>query len=101
MKGRPIPTYVLTEIQEKVRSGAFQITGTARKTSMALGFDESEVIACVLSLDRRDFYKSMESEMVPGSWQDVYRPEFLGEMLYVKRSVLPTGWAIVISFKEL
>jgi len=101
MKGRPVPTYVLTEIQEKLRSGAFQITGTARRTATALGFDEKDVIACVLSLDHRDFYKSMESETVPGSWQDVYRPEFLGEMLYVKLSVLPTGWEIVISFKEL
>jgi motility quorum-sensing regulator / GCU-specific mRNA interferase toxin len=56
---------------------------------------------CLLALTAADFYKSMESEAVPGLWQDVYRPVFEGLALYVKLQIWADGLVVVISFKEL
>ena len=55
----------------------------------------------VVALQATDFYKSMASEMRPGTWQDVYRPVYLGIPLYVKLQLTPARLVVVISFKEL
>lgn len=89
MAGIRRPTYALVEIQRLVRSGAFQITNSARVGAAALGFDETAVVRCVLELTGNEFYKTMPSELVPGLWQDVYRPVFENEALYVKLADCP------------
>jgi len=43
----------------------------------------------------------MESETVPGLWQDVYRPVFEGLAMYLKLQIAFDGLVVVISFKEL
>jgi motility quorum-sensing regulator/GCU-specific mRNA interferase toxin len=101
MQGKRYPTYSLAEIQEKVRSGAFIVTRTASDTAGDLGFDEGEIVRCVLALSRTEFYKSMASQSVLGEWQDVYRPVYDGIQLYVKLQISGVGVAVVISFKEL
>lgn len=58
-------------------------------------------MACVLALTASDFYETMESDAVPGLWQDVYRPTYGLMALYVKLQIERDGDAIVISFKAL
>ena len=71
MKGKPSPTHDLTIIRERVLSGAFQLTMTALQTAADIGFGLEQVADCVVALQASDFYKSMASEMRPGTWQDV------------------------------
>ena len=101
MKGRPVPTYDLAEIQQRVRSGYFRVTASARATIIRLQLERSAASDCVLALTEADFYKSMESEAVPGLWQDVYRPMFDGLVMYVKLQIAFDGFVVMISFKEL
>ena len=95
------PTYALAEFQRRVLAGSYVVTRSAREGAAALGFDESDVIACVLALTERDFYKTMESEQFPELWQDVYRPTYRHAALYVKLQLSVIEDAVVISFKEL
>jgi hypothetical protein len=101
MKGRPVPTYDLAEVQRRVRSGYFRVTASARAATLELNLELSAASDCVLGLTTADFYKSMESEALPGLWQDVYRPLFEGLVMYVKLQIAFDGFVVVISFKEL
>jgi hypothetical protein len=101
MKGKPTPSHDLGVIRERVRSGAFQLTMSALQTAAEVGFGLDEVASCVVALEPRDFYKSMASETLPGTWQDVYRPVYVGVPLYVKLQLTPARLVVVISFKEL
>ena|SRR4028119_1862565 len=101
MGTKRIPTYDLSEIQRQVRAGRYIITRSSRDGAQLLGLDELDVVACVGALTRADFYKSMPALNLPGTWQDVYRPTYLGQALYVKLQQRVNGFAVVISFKEL
>lgn len=101
MNPKRIPTYDLAEIQRQIRAGRYLITRSSRDGAELLGLDESDVVACVGALTRADFYKSMPALELPGRWQDVYRPTYLGQALYVKLQQRVDGFAVVISFKEL
>jgi motility quorum-sensing regulator / GCU-specific mRNA interferase toxin len=46
--------------------------------------DEQAVVDAVAGLTRRDFDKSMQSDVNPVIWQDVYKPIVEGRELYVK-----------------
>jgi motility quorum-sensing regulator/GCU-specific mRNA interferase toxin len=101
MKGLPVPTYDLAEVQQRVRSGYFRVTASARATILKLSLEHSAAADCVLALTAADFYKTMESEAAPGLWQDVYRPVFGGLAMYLKLQISFDGFVVVISFKEL
>ncbi|ENU7093024.1 TPA: type II toxin-antitoxin system MqsR family toxin [Salmonella enterica] len=45
-----------------------------------------------------DFHKSMEAEKDPGYWQEVYRPTYLGQQIYLKFIVKDD--VVIVSFKE-
>jgi motility quorum-sensing regulator/GCU-specific mRNA interferase toxin len=92
------PTYDLSTLQSLVRAGHYRVTLSAKQGAVALGFDTSDIEACVLSLTMKDFYKTMAAEKIPGLFQDVYRPVYAGWEIYVKLQV--TSEAVVISFKE-
>ena len=68
MKGKQTPTYDLQVIQERVREGRVQITATAVRGAAALGISPTGILEVVLALTAADFFKSMESEKVPGLW---------------------------------
>jgi motility quorum-sensing regulator/GCU-specific mRNA interferase toxin len=89
------------EVQRRVAAGAVVITMSAREGAARASFDERDILACVLGLTPRDFYKSMAANTHPGLWQDVYRPTFEGTALYVKLQISLIDDAVVISFKEL
>jgi motility quorum-sensing regulator / GCU-specific mRNA interferase toxin len=93
-------SYDLAEIQALVGAGRYRITMSSLAGAAALGFDESDVLACVLALEPRDFYKTMPARKAPELMQDVYRPRYLGVPIYVKVQVTGDELAVVISFKR-
>jgi hypothetical protein len=95
------PTYDLERLQTLVASGLYRITESAFQGAAALELDESDILECVGMLSIGDFYKTMPSLKINGVMQDVYRPTYMKLALYVKLQELPTGVAVVISFKEL
>jgi hypothetical protein len=66
-----------------------------------LGLAPGAVLKIVRSLTATDFYKSMDSQINPGTWQDVYRPQYDGSMLYLKfGKVIDSDEFLVVSCKE-
>lgn len=96
------PHYSLAQVKDHVvRVGIDAFTMTARRNGFALGLTQTELIAAVLALTRRQFYKSMTSHYDQTLWQDVYHAQLpTGGMAYVKVSDPETGRP-VIQFKEL
>ncbi|WP_420126014.1 type II toxin-antitoxin system MqsR family toxin [Longimicrobium sp.] len=100
--GRGEPKYDLHELQRLIGQGPVSstVTLTAEAGATELSFALEAITEAVLELSPRHFYKSMESEMVPGLWQDVYHMEFRGKWLYIKLQLGPDGRAVVIQFKR-
>jgi motility quorum-sensing regulator/GCU-specific mRNA interferase toxin len=94
------PTYPLDEIQACILAGRKRVTQIAREQGNRIRFDEPMILECVLGLTPQDFHKTMPSRRFPGTWQDVYRPTFESEKLYVKVQLDPVRGAVVISFKR-
>ena len=97
------PTYPLTRVQDLVMLGRRLITGRAGRDAWELfNFDETDIEECVQQLSTSDFDKSDPSETVPGLWHDVYKPTYLGTMIYVKVQIIdmhaPKEQAVIISF---
>lgn len=78
------PSYDLAEVQALVGAGKYRITMSSLAGAAAQGFDEEDVVACVLGLEPTDFHKTMPAQKVPELMQDVYRPRYLGVRMYVK-----------------
>lgn len=97
--GDPTPvSYELEWVQHLVQSGKYLITQEAALHASELEFTEQDVVDCVLQLDLGDFYKTMESRTRPGFFQDVYRPTYCNERIYLKVQVDSCG-AVIIQFK--
>jgi motility quorum-sensing regulator / GCU-specific mRNA interferase toxin len=102
--GASTPHYPLERIQELVGTRRYMTRGIAVRGAGELGFDEKDIVDCVLALTIDDFYKPMPSEKRAGLWQDVYRPTHLGISLYVKLQIegeRPEDIAVIIQFKRL
>jgi len=94
------PHYDLPTVQSAIRlRGADAFTATALIGAQAMGLDIAQVIEVLCSMSRSDFYKSMTTHASSQIWQDVYHPETVGGMAYVKVT-LRQDRAIVIQFKE-
>jgi hypothetical protein len=100
--GRGQPTYDLHELQRLIGQGPISsvVTITAEAGATELNLAREAITEAVLELLPRHFYKSMESEVIPGLWQDVYHMEFRGRWLYIKLQMGPDGRAVVIQFKR-
>ena len=101
-QSRGTPTYDLERIQQLVGQGlvSYRVTAAARYGAAELGLSEDELVEIVLSLTPSHFYKSMESEQLPGLWQDVYHFPHGAAVLYVKLQIDPLGRAVIIQCKE-
>jgi motility quorum-sensing regulator/GCU-specific mRNA interferase toxin len=64
-----------------------------------LGFDFQGIVAVVLALTPKDFYKSMTTHADHRVWQDVYRPTTPAGPIYLKLTVIED--VLIVSFKEL
>jgi len=95
------PKYSLPEFQELFAQQHRVVTQQARRDALQLGFGSDDVEQVIAELAPSDFYKTMPAERVPGLWQDVYKPEARGIVLYVKIQIAgPVRTAVLISFKE-
>lgn len=97
------PGISLAEVHARVIAGHWHIRREAQLDAIRLGLQLS-VRLCILAMTASDFHKSMDAE--EPQWancrQDVYRPEFAGQRLYVKLQVWPLdkGFIYIVSFKE-
>lgn len=79
----------------KVRTTRSALVGAAA----ALGFDFESIIAVVMALTPKEFYKSMTTLSDHRIWQDVYRPSTQAGEVYLKLTVIED--VLIVSFKEL
>lgn len=96
------PAYDLRRVQQLVGQGPLsrRITTAAYDGARVLGIDDDGIVEAVLSLTAAGFYKSMESEVCPGLWQDVYHLTYGRFTLYIKLQIAPDGRAVVVQFKQ-
>lgn len=90
-------------MKELVRRDTYRITMRARRDARELAFDERDLLACVLGLADREFYKTMTSHRFSDRMQDVSRPSVDGRELYVKLQIVGLAHeetTVVISFKH-
>src|ERR1700712_5754400 len=93
------PHCQLSVIKALIGEGKVRSTFSALAGGAALGFDFQGIIAVVLALTPKDFYKSMTTHADHRVWQDVYRPSTLAGDVYLKLSVVDD--VLIVSFKEL
>lgn len=96
------PQYALSRVKTLVRQNAYRVTATAlRCATRDFGFIEASQLAeSVLTLEVKDFYKSMTTIEDPKLWQDVYRPRIAAMPAYVKVQIVDDT-TVVISFKSV
>jgi len=78
------------------------VTRSARQGAATLGyFDEETMVARVLRLAPREFYKSMNTYGNSKIWQDVYRTNDDNMGIYIKLQKSLDGKGVIISFRPL
>ena len=78
------------------------VTRSGRQGAAMLGyFDDESVVARVLRLAAREFYKSMTTHDNSRIWQDVYRTNDGDMGIYIKLQKSLDGKGVIISFKPL
>jgi motility quorum-sensing regulator/GCU-specific mRNA interferase toxin len=94
------PHCKLSVVHAMVRAGKLRATLSATRNAAAVGvFGIRAMGKVILSLTKRDFYKSMTTHTDHKVWQDVYHGRFNGTRLYVKLTVVED--VLIVSFKEL
>ena len=93
------PHCKLTVVKTLVEAGKVRSTYSALGGAAAMGFDFAGIVAVVMSLKPKDFYKSMTTHGDHRIWQDVYRPKTDAGEVYLKLTVVDD--VLIVSFKEL
>ena len=93
-----ISHYSLKTIKKFIAENKYVVTLSARKSYIAMGLEDDEVLAVIDDLKPMDLYKSMTSYNNHLLWQDVYHSSYEGIELYIKLQVKED--VIIISFKE-
>jgi motility quorum-sensing regulator/GCU-specific mRNA interferase toxin len=93
------PHCSLSIVKVLIHEGKIRSTFTSRTGGAAMGFDFDGIVAVVLALTHRDFYKSMTTHADHTVWQDVYRPTTRFGEVYLKLTVIDD--VLIVSFKEL
>jgi motility quorum-sensing regulator/GCU-specific mRNA interferase toxin len=94
--------YDLYELKDLLKNPATRIiTGLSRREAVSVGYaSSSDMVKRVQELRKNEIYKTMESEKVPGLWQDVYRTNDGAIQLYIKLQKSFDGKGIIIQFKR-
>jgi len=93
------PHCQLSTVKMLIQQGKVRSTFSALAGGTALGFDFDAMLAVVLALTPKDFYKSMTTHADHKIWQDVYRPTTKAGEVYLKLTVIDD--VLIVSFKEL
>lgn len=93
------PHCKLAVVKTLIEAGKVRTTRSALVGAAALGFDFESIIAVVMALTPKEFYKSMTTLSDHRIWQDVYRPSTEAGEVYLKLTVIED--VLIVSFKEL
>lgn len=93
------PHCSLPKVKSLVRAGKVRTTQAARIGANELGLEFADMLAVVLALTQKDFYKSMTTHADHKIWQDVYRASTQAGDVYLKLTVIED--VLIVSFKEL
>ena len=93
------PHCKLRVVKTIASKGNVRTTQQARLGAGALGMTFSDMIEVVMSLQPREFHKSMTTHSDHTIWQDVYRTPSKVGMVYIKLTVMSD--VLIVSFKEL
>jgi motility quorum-sensing regulator/GCU-specific mRNA interferase toxin len=93
------PHCQLPVVKALIRDGRVRATFSALSGAAALGINFDGMLAIVMALTTRDFYKSMTTYADHRVWQDVYRPSTEAGEIYLKLTVVAD--VLIVSFKEL
>jgi motility quorum-sensing regulator/GCU-specific mRNA interferase toxin len=93
------PHCPLSQVKALAKAYKVRSTFSALAGAAALGFDFDAMVAVVLALTLKDFYKSMTTYADHKVWQDVYRPTTKAGEVYLKLTVIDD--VLIVSFKEL
>lgn len=76
------------------------VTTTALRDAASLGFDRTDIVEIIHTMQRRHFYKSMTSYADHRIWQDVYHVPSSAGLLYLKFTTEVISEFLLLSFKE-
>jgi len=93
------PHCQLSVVKALIGEGEVRSTFSALAGGASLGLDFQGILAVVLALTPKDFYKSMTTHADHRIWQDVYRPTTPAGEVYLKLTVVDD--VLIVSFKEL
>ena len=93
------PHYNLSAVKTLIEAGKVRSTQSALVGAAAMGFNFDGIIAVIMALTPKDFYKSMTTHAAQRIWQDVYRPATDAGEVYLKLTVIDD--VLIVSFKEL
>ncbi len=93
------PHWQLSVVKTLIGEGKVRSTFSALASGAGLGLDFQGIVAVVLALTPKDFYKSMTTHADHRVWQDVYRPTTPAGEVYLKLTVVQD--LLIVSFKEL
>jgi motility quorum-sensing regulator/GCU-specific mRNA interferase toxin len=93
------PHCKLATVKALVKAGKVRSTASALAGAAAMGVDFEGVVAAIMTLTAKDFYKSMTTHANHRIWQDVYRPVTPVGKVYLKLTVIDD--VLIVSFKEL
>jgi len=93
------PHCKLATVRALVAAGQVRTTQSARSGATSLGLTLSDMLAVVMALTPKDFYKSMTTHADHTIWQDVYRTRTRAGAIYLKLTVMND--VLIVSFKEL
>ena len=79
-----------------------EITSTAYRNAVALGYALADIVAVVQQLERGDYRKSETAHSPPNSrvWHDTYVAPFDDMLLYLKFAGETLVDVVLVSFKE-
>jgi motility quorum-sensing regulator/GCU-specific mRNA interferase toxin len=93
------PRCQLSIVKKLTKEGKVRSTFSALAGAAALGLDFDAIVAVILALTPKDFYKSMTTYADHRIWQDVYRPTTAAGDVYLKLTVIDD--VLIVSFKGL
>jgi len=93
------PHYNLPAVKTLIEAGKVRSTQSALVGAAAMGFNFDGIVAVIMALTPKDFYKSMTTHADHRIWQDVYRAATDAGEVYLKLTVIDD--VLIVSFKEL
>ena len=93
------PHCTLAVVKTLIEAGKVRSTQSALVGAAAMGFNFDGIVAVIMALTPKDFYKSVTTHADHRIWQDVYRPATAAGEVYLKLTAIDD--VLIVSFKEL